>query len=110
MCSIASWIEDGVRVKIGGLVQLTVRVNPATKGRNPAIGEEITIAAKKASVESRCSSAHAPAVDASSRQTRASSGSESINAKTRVLSASRSARTPGHLPDERSCDRTESGL
>ena len=44
------------RVRIGGLVQLTVRVNPATKkrtGRNPATGEEITIAAKPASVDVR---------------------------------------------------------
>ena len=41
------------KVKIGNLVQLTVRVKPATKarkGRNPATGEEITIAAKPASV------------------------------------------------------------
>ena len=44
------------RVRIGGLVQLTVRVKPATKkrtGRNPATGEEITIAAKPASVDVR---------------------------------------------------------
>ncbi len=41
------------KVKIGNLVQLSVRVKPATrarKGRNPATGEEITIAAKPASV------------------------------------------------------------
>jgi DNA-binding protein HU-beta len=46
-------IGDAERVKIGGLVQLTVRVKPAQKarkGRNPATGEEITVAAKKASV------------------------------------------------------------
>jgi DNA-binding protein HU-beta len=51
-------LGDAERVKIGGLVQLTVRVKPAQKarkGRNPATGEEITIAAKKAGVEShRC--------------------------------------------------------
>ena len=44
------------KVKIGNLVQLTVRVKPATKarkGRNPATGEEITIAAKPASVDVR---------------------------------------------------------
>jgi hypothetical protein len=38
------------------LVQLTVRVKPAQKtrkGRNPATGEEITIAAKPASVDVR---------------------------------------------------------
>jgi hypothetical protein len=37
-------------------VQLTVRVKPAQKkrsGRNPATGEEITIAAKPASVDVR---------------------------------------------------------
>ncbi len=41
------------KVKIGGIVQLEARVRPATKarkGRNPATGEEITIAAKPASV------------------------------------------------------------
>lgn len=41
------------KVKIGGVVQLDVRVRPATDarpGRNPATGEEITIAAKPASV------------------------------------------------------------
>ena len=41
------------KVRIGGLVQLNVRVREATgerKGRNPATGEEITIAPKPASV------------------------------------------------------------
>jgi len=41
------------KVMIGGLVQLAVRVRPATKarpGRNPATGEEITISAKPAAV------------------------------------------------------------
>jgi DNA-binding protein HU-beta len=49
-------LGDAEKVKIGGLVQLTVRVKPAQKarkGRNPATGEEITIAAKKASVDVR---------------------------------------------------------
>jgi DNA-binding protein HU-beta len=49
-------IGNAQKVKIGGLVQLTVRVKPATKarpGRNPATGEEITIAAKPASVDVR---------------------------------------------------------
>lgn len=44
------------KVKIGGLVQMTVRVKDATKerpGRNPATGEEITIPAKPASVTVR---------------------------------------------------------
>jgi Bacterial DNA-binding protein len=41
-------------VRIGGLVQLTVRVKPPQKprkGRNPATGEEITVAAKPASID-----------------------------------------------------------
>jgi hypothetical protein len=43
-------------VRIGGRVQLTVRVKPAQKkrkGRNPATGEEIEIAAKPPSVDLR---------------------------------------------------------
>ncbi len=39
---------------IGGLVQLAVRVKPARKartGRNPAAGEQITIAAQPTSVD-----------------------------------------------------------
>jgi DNA-binding protein HU-beta len=46
-------IGNAEKVKIGGLVQLTVRMRPAQKartGRNPATGEEIQIAAKPASV------------------------------------------------------------
>src|SRR5664280_3664043 len=53
---ILDQIGDAERVKIGGLVLLTVRLKPAQKarkGRNPASGEEITIAAKKASVDVR---------------------------------------------------------
>jgi nucleoid DNA-binding protein len=49
-------IGNAQKVRIGGLVQLTVRVKPAQKkrqGRNPATGEEITIAAKPASVDIR---------------------------------------------------------
>src|SRR3954453_2495645 len=49
-------LADAEKVKIGGLVQLTVRVRPATKarkGRNPATGEEITISAKPAAVALR---------------------------------------------------------
>jgi nucleoid DNA-binding protein len=49
-------VGNAQKVRIGGLVQLTVRVKPATKarpGRNPATGEEITIAAKPASVDVR---------------------------------------------------------
>src|SRR3954463_11383162 len=46
-------VGNAEKVKIGNLVQLTVRVRPATKarkGRNPATGEEITISAKPAAV------------------------------------------------------------
>ena len=42
-------LGNAQKVRLGGVVQLTVRVKPATKkrtGRNPATGEEITIAAK----------------------------------------------------------------
>jgi DNA-binding protein HU-beta len=49
-------LGNAQKVRIGGLVQLTVRLKPATKsrkGRNPATGEEITIAAKPASVDLR---------------------------------------------------------
>jgi DNA-binding protein HU-beta len=49
-------IGNAEKVKIGSLVQFTVRLKPATKarqGRNPATGEEITIAAKPASVDVR---------------------------------------------------------
>jgi DNA-binding protein HU-beta len=49
-------LGNAQKVPLGGLVQLTVRVKPATKkrtGRNPATGEQITIAAKPASVDVR---------------------------------------------------------
>jgi DNA-binding protein HU-beta len=49
-------IANAEKVKIGNLVQLTVRLKPATKareGRNPATGEAMTIAAKPASVDVR---------------------------------------------------------
>jgi DNA-binding protein HU-beta len=49
-------LGNAQKVRIGGLVQLTVRVKPASKtrrGRNPATGEEITIARKPASVDVR---------------------------------------------------------
>ena len=49
-------IAAGEKVKIGSVVQLEVRLRPATKarpGRNPATGEEITISAKPASVDVR---------------------------------------------------------
>jgi DNA-binding protein HU-beta len=49
-------LGNAQKVRVGSLVQLTVRVKPAQKarkGRNPATGEEITIAAKPASVDLR---------------------------------------------------------
>ena len=49
-------LSNAQKVRIGALVQLTVRVKPAQKkrqGRNPATGEQITIAAKPASVDVR---------------------------------------------------------
>jgi nucleoid DNA-binding protein len=49
-------LGNAEKVKIGNIVQLAVRVRPATKarkGRNPATGEEITIAAKPAAVALR---------------------------------------------------------
>ena len=49
-------IGNAEKIKIGGVVQLDVRVRPATQerpGRNPATGEEITISAKPASVALR---------------------------------------------------------
>jgi len=49
-------LGNAEKVRVGGVVQLTVRVRPARKarkGRNPASGEEITIAAKPASVDLR---------------------------------------------------------
>jgi DNA-binding protein HU-beta len=50
---ILDQLGQAEKVKIGGVVQIEVRVRPATKarpGRNPATGEEITISAKPASV------------------------------------------------------------
>ncbi|MDQ6607446.1 MAG: HU family DNA-binding protein [Actinomycetota bacterium] len=49
-------LGNAQKVRIAGVVQLTVRVKPAQKkrqGRNPATAEAITIAAKPASVDLR---------------------------------------------------------
>jgi DNA-binding protein HU-beta len=49
-------LGNAQKVRIAGVVQLTVRVKPAQKarkGRNPATGEEITIAKKPAAVDLR---------------------------------------------------------
>ena len=69
-------IADAEKVKIGTVVQLEVRMRPATKerpGRNPATGEEITIAAKPASVAVKArplakAKAAAPSVDKAKRK------------------------------------------
>jgi len=50
---VLSEIGNAEKIKIGGVVQLDVRVRPASEarpGRNPATGEEITISAKPAAV------------------------------------------------------------
>src|ERR1700733_13117967 len=49
-------LGNAQKVRLGGLVQLTVRVKPARKARkgpNPATGEEITTAKKPAAVDLR---------------------------------------------------------
>ena len=69
-------IADAEKIKIGSVVQLEVRVRPATKarpGRNPATGEEIMIAAKPASVAVKArplakAKAAAPSVDKAKRK------------------------------------------
>jgi DNA-binding protein HU-beta len=69
-------IADAEKVKIGSVVQLEVRVRPATKerpGRNPATGEEITISAKPASVAVKArplakAKAAAPSVEKAKRK------------------------------------------
>lgn len=69
-------IADAEKVKIGSIVQLEVRVRPATNarpGRNPATGEEITISAKPASVTVKArplakAKAAAPSVEKAKRK------------------------------------------
>ena len=73
---VTEQIADAEKVKIGTVVQLEVRVRPATKarpGRNPATGEEITISAKPASVTVKArplakAKAAAPSVDKAKRK------------------------------------------
>ena len=75
-------LGNAQKVRLGGLVQLTVRVKPATKkrpGRNPATGEEITIAAKPASVTVKArplakAKTAAPSVQKARRRLAASNG------------------------------------
>jgi DNA-binding protein HU-beta len=75
-------LGNAQKVRLGGVVQLTVRVKPATKkraGRNPATGEEITIAAKPASVDVRArplakAKAALPSVQKARRRLAASNG------------------------------------
>ena len=69
-------IADAEKVKIGSIVQLEVRVRPATNARparNPATGEEITISAKPASVTVKArplakAKAAAPSVEKAKRK------------------------------------------
>jgi DNA-binding protein HU-beta len=69
-------IADAEKVKIGSIVQLEVRVRPATNarpGRNPATGEEIMISAKPASVTVKArplakAKAAAPSVEKAKRK------------------------------------------
>ena len=78
-------LGNAQKVRLGGLVQLTVRVKPATKkrsGRNPVTGEEITIAAKPASVDVRArplakAKAALPSVQKARRRLAASNGGTS---------------------------------
>ena len=75
-------LGNAQKVRIGGLIQLTVRVNPAQKkrkGRNPATGEEIDVAAKPASVDVRArplakAKAALPSVQKARRRLAASNG------------------------------------
>jgi nucleoid DNA-binding protein len=75
-------LGNAQKVRVGGLVQLTVRVKPAQKkrkGRNPATGEEIEIGAKPASVDVRArplakAKAALPSVQKARRRLAASNG------------------------------------
>ena len=75
-------LGNAQKVRVGGVVQLTVRIMPATKkrtGRNPATGEAITIAAKPASVDVRArplakAKAALPSVQKARRRLAASNG------------------------------------
>ena len=75
-------LGNAQKVRLGGLVQLTVRVKPATTkraGRNPGTGEAITIAAKPASVDVRArplakAKAALPSVQKARRRLAASNG------------------------------------
>ena len=79
-------LGNAQKVRLGGLVQLTVRVKPAQKkrkGRNPATGEEIDIAAKPASVDVRArplakAKAALPSVQKARRRLAASNGRASL--------------------------------
>jgi DNA-binding protein HU-beta len=75
-------LGNAQKVRIGGLVQLSVRVKPAQKkrkGRNPATGEEIDLAAKPATVDVRArplakAKAALPSVQKARRRLAASNG------------------------------------
>ena len=96
-------LGNAQKVRLGGLVQLTVRVKPATKkrtGRNPATGEEITIAAKPASVQR-------PSATVGKGQGGASVGAEGAAAacgvkRTRLaIAPARLDQRPNAKPDKR---------
>ncbi len=78
-------LGNAQKVRIGGLVQLTVRVKPAQKkrkGRNPATGEEIDVGAKPASVDVRArplakAKAALPSIQKARRRLAASNGGSS---------------------------------
>jgi DNA-binding protein HU-beta len=75
-------LGNAQKVRIGRLVQLTVRVKPAQKkreGRNPTTGEEIDIAPKPASLDGRAqplakAKAALPPVQKARRRLAASNG------------------------------------
>jgi DNA-binding protein HU-beta len=75
-------LGNAEKVRLGGPVQLTVPVKPATKkrtGRNPATGEPITISAKPATVDVRArplakAKAAIPPVQKARRRLAASNG------------------------------------
>jgi nucleoid DNA-binding protein len=78
-------LGNAQKVRIGGLVQLTVRVKPAQKkrkGRNPATGEEIDVGPKPASVDVRArplakAKAALPSIQKARRRLAASNGGSS---------------------------------
>ncbi|MGA2927862.1 MAG: HU family DNA-binding protein [Solirubrobacteraceae bacterium] len=78
------------KVRIGALVQLTLRVLPAQKdrkGRNPATGEEITIALELASVDPAADAGEGSAAVGADRRRAAGSLHEQVPAAGRLAVA-----------------------